>query len=213
MDKCKLVTISNIQYEEIIKNVTRGRPKAGVTPETKVNAVKVTATVSIDEAKVAQKIEEEILYIIATNDLNRKWTMAELLSIYKRQSVIERCWRCCKNPKFFVDAIYLNKPSRIDALLWLMSLALLVYAGIEYKVRKTMADNGLTIPSPDQRTQQEKPTLMRLFQYIANQNVQITLASGNTTISYFSETLQNLLRAMGKRWVMYFNSNYYKMFS
>ena len=94
-----------------------------------------------------------------------------------------------------------------------MSLALLVYAGIEYKVRKTMADNGLTIPSPDQRTQQEKPTLMRLFQYIANQNVQITLASGNTTISYFSETLQNLLRAMGKRWVMYFNSNYYKMFS
>lgn len=54
------------------------------------------------------------------------------------QSVIERSWRVCKEPLFFVDSIYLKKPSRIDALLWLMSLALLVYSALEYYLRHTM---------------------------------------------------------------------------
>jgi len=96
---------------------------------------------------VEQRIQEEIKYVIATNDIKRDWTMAELITVYKRNSVIERNWKCLKNPKFFVDALYLQKPSRIDALLWIMSIALLVYSAMEYKIRQSMKERRLTIPS------------------------------------------------------------------
>ena len=87
------------------------------------------------------------MYVVVTNDTERDWGTGELLSTYNRNSVIERNWRCCKNTKFFVDASYLKSPSHIDALLWLMNLALLVYAAMEYKIRKVMKENNLEIPS------------------------------------------------------------------
>lgn len=78
---------------------------------------------TVDSQKLQTAVDGELLYVVATTDTERKWTMAELLSTYKRQSVIERCWRCCKNPTMMVDSMYLQKPSRIDALLWLMQTA------------------------------------------------------------------------------------------
>ena len=57
-----------------------------------------------------------------------------------------------------------------------MSIALLVYAATEYKVRKTMKEHKLTIPTPDHKKDMDRPTLMRLFQYIANHNIQVCRA-------------------------------------
>lgn len=96
--------------------------------------------------------------------------MAELLGGYKRQSVIERNWRVCKDPRFFVDSIYLKKPSRIDALLWLMSLALLVYSALEYFLRQTMREHQLSIKNLEGKGRNERHSLMRFFQYVFNNN-------------------------------------------
>ena len=114
-------------------------------------------------------MDSEILYVIATNDLERNWTMGELLSTYRRQSVIERCWRCCKNPKMMVDAIYLQKPSRIDALLWLMEIALLVYAALEYRVRKVMKEKGLKLTGSEHRINR-RPTGEFLLKHVSYMN-------------------------------------------
>ena len=89
----------------------------------------------INENAVKAAIAQETLYLIAANDTKREWTPAELLSTYKRQSVIERHWRLLKDPTLFLDALYLKTPHRITALLWVMSTALLVYSCLEYRVR------------------------------------------------------------------------------
>ena len=63
--------------------------------------------------------------------------------------------------KLLINAIYLELPSRINALMWVMTTALLIYTATEYLMRKKMKDNNLSIPSPDHRVQLEKPSLMR----------------------------------------------------
>ena len=97
----KLCIISDIQYEEVVKQVSKGRPSKNKNAETKVVAVKVTGKIEISQKLVDKRIQEEIKYVICTDDIKRDWTMAELLTTYKRNSVIERNWKCLKNPNFF----------------------------------------------------------------------------------------------------------------
>ena len=86
--KLKLVSISDITYEEVKGHKGRGKPKKDEKPVT--IAVKVHAVASINSEAVKAAVENSIYYVICTNDTERKWTMKELLSIYKKQSVVER---------------------------------------------------------------------------------------------------------------------------
>lgn len=127
--------------------------------------------------------------------------MAELLSVYKCNSVIERNWKCLKNPKFFVDALYLKKPLRIDALLWIMSMALLVYTAMEYKIRQSMKEHSQAIPSIVKGRLEEQPTLMRMLQYIANQHISlIKLLDDTLYICNMSPQLKEILIELGPTW-------------
>lgn len=209
--KCRFCDITNVEYVEEYKNTTKGRPPKGKESGKVLVSVKVTADVAINKEKVAQKLEQEMMYIIVTNDTDREWTMGELLATYKRNSVIERNWRCCKNPKFFVDSIYLKSPSRIDALLWLMSIALLVYAAMEYKIRKVMRENSLEIPSIVKGRVEKQPTMIRLLQYVGNSRISVVKASnGPVYITNLKPPLQNILIALGEKWCEYFNSRHYE---
>ena len=105
--------------------------------------VKVIAEAAIDEEELKQAVTQELRYVIATTDTKRQWSMAELLSTYHRQSAIERMWRVSKDPKILINAIYLKKPSRITALIWLLAVALLVFAATEYKLRQSAEAKGI----------------------------------------------------------------------
>lgn len=205
--KCKFCQISDIVYEEKYKQATKGRPSKDGNSSKVLKAVIVTANVSIDEDKLKRSLDKEMMYILVTNDTTRKWTMAELLSSYKRNSVIERNWRCCKNPKLFIDAIYLKSPSRIDALLWLMSLALLVYAAMEYRIRQVMRENNLEIPSIIRGKTEKQPTMARFLQYVGNQRIHVIKApDGVVYISNLPDQIQDILSELGAKWCHYFNS-------
>ncbi len=208
--KVKFCKVSEPVYEDIMKRAKRGRPKKGEVEEKILVGVSVTAEVTLDEDKIAEAISRECLYVLATNDVKRKWKMIDLLSIYKRQSVIERNWRCCKQPQFFLDAIYLKSPSRIDALLWLMSLALLVYAAMEYKLRKALAEAKKKFPLFENRST-DKPTLRCVFQYVDFLRIQILRArDGTICVSNIDPTMQQLLILMGDYWSSYYVDEFYR---
>lgn len=205
--KSRFCKITDITYEEVYKKASKGRPAKNKTNEQILASVKVTAKVSIDQQILSEKLEKEMMYILVTNDITRKWSMAELLSTYKRNSVIERNWRCCKSPKMFIDAIYLKNPSRIDALLWLMSLALLLYAAMEYKIRKVMKENDLEIPSIIRGKIEKQPTMARFLQYVGNLRIHVIKApDGIVYISNLSQPVQKILLKLGEKWCWYFNS-------
>ena len=212
VDKLKLVKISkdDIGYEEVQKYSHKGRHSKDEQKETV--AVKVIAEACLDEDAIEQKIKEDTYYVICTNDLDRKWTMAELIGVYKKQSVVERNWRCLKDKKLLINAIYLELPSRINALMWIMTTALLIYTATEYLMRKKMKEQRLSIPSPDHKKELEKPSLMRLYQYMGNSVIMLSCdrSTGKVSVLGLPTEVKLILIAMGDEWCQYYLKSYYQ---
>lgn len=67
-------------------------------------------------------------FILATNLVDdEKLEPSEILRNYKNQQSCERGFRFLKDPLFFADSFFVENPERIEAMLFLMSLCLLVY--------------------------------------------------------------------------------------
>ena len=65
-----------------------------------------------------------------------RYDAAALLREYKGQTSVEQRFHFLKDPAF-VDAVFLKKPERIEALGFVMLLALLVFRCIERRVRQS----------------------------------------------------------------------------
>lgn len=62
-----------------------------------MEAVKVHATVSLNEDVVKQSIEQEMMYVIITTDTERDWTMAELLGTIRDRVSLREVGEYVKN--------------------------------------------------------------------------------------------------------------------
>lgn len=80
-----------------------------------------------------QEVWQKSLFILASNDLEIE--PQEIIDVYKNQFVVERGFRFIKSPEFLADSLYLKKLERIEALLFIMTLSLMVYASLERKIR------------------------------------------------------------------------------
>ena len=88
--------------------------------------------------------------------------MDELLKNYKAQQKVERGFRFLKSPEFLTSAVYLKKPERIEALLMVMTCSLMIYAGIEHKIRTKLQTTEPFYPDMKKKTTQ-KPTARWVF--------------------------------------------------
>lgn len=87
-------------------------------------------------------------FIIATNQLEQQaLSDVEVLLGYKGQAKVERGFRFLKDPQFVASSLFVKKPERLEALLFIMSLCLTVYAALEYKLRQQLEQHGQTLPS------------------------------------------------------------------
>ena len=102
--------------------------------------------------------------MLATNELDTALLDDEtILQTYKTQNVsVERGFRFLKDPLFFANSLYLEKPQRIMALLMVMALSLLVYALAERWVRQELKKQDQSIPNQSGKPTQT-PTLRRIF--------------------------------------------------
>jgi len=60
---------------------------------------------------------------------------------------IERGFRFLKDPQFLASSLYLKKPERLMALLMVMTVCLLVYAALEYRIRQALKGHDATFPN------------------------------------------------------------------
>ena len=77
------------------------------------------------------------------------WTRASylpraVLAGDKGQAQVERGFRFLKDPQFLASSLYLKKPERIMALLMVMTVCLLVYAALEYRIRMVLKEQEAT---------------------------------------------------------------------
>ena len=75
-------------------------------------------------------------FVLGTTIRASEVSDAEVIAAYKGQSSVEGGFRFLKDPLLFVSSLYVNKPSRLEGLLMVMTLALLVYSVAQRRLRK-----------------------------------------------------------------------------
>mgnify|MGYP003999183271 FL=1 len=168
----KFFGLSNIEIKEEKRYKGAGRPSAN-SPHQLIWVS--SAELELDDHCVASQSHGKGRFVIATSCLDSTLNGADLISIYKAQgSTVERGFRFLKDPMFFADSLFLKNPSRIMALMMVMTLSLLVYSVAEKQLRDSLANRDETIPNQSGKPT-SKPTMRRVFQMF--EGVEVLLLS------------------------------------
>lgn len=152
----------HLEFEEVYHFKGKGRPKKGAKPDR--IGWKIIGELKEKPEAIEERKSSIGRFILGTNMAQESMSAEEALSNYKAQGTsIERGFRFLKDPMFFADGVYLQKPSRIMALLMVMTLSLLVFSLAEKDLREKLKENNDFVP--DQKGQPtQNITMRRVFQ-------------------------------------------------
>ena len=184
---------------------TRGRPRHSAPPA-QVGyhiAGALTSSLTVRQAR----IDQHSCFILATNELDdTQLSPQELLASYKGQSHAERGFRFLKDPQFFASSFYLKKPERIMALLMVMTVCLLVYTALEYRIRQALKAHQATFPDQKGKPVQN-PTARWVFHYFVG--IHLLSVSGQwPLVLNLTEEHCNLLKLLGKPYMQLYGVKY-----
>jgi len=179
----------------------RGRPGPEAQPDQVVYHI-AGALASRVAARQAL-VDQQSCFILATNELDETQLPAhEVLAGYKGQAYAERGFRFLKDPQFLASSLYLKKPERVMALLMVMTVCLLVYAALEYRIRHALQEYGATFP--DQKGKHSRnPTARWVFHYFVGIHV-LDIPEPGLLVLNLTEEHQHLLQLLGKRYVWFY---------
>jgi transposase len=173
----------------------RGRPGQGTQPEHVV--YQIDGALAASRTARQTLIDQHSCFTLATNELeDQQLPPQELLDGYKGQSHAERGFRFLKDPQFLASSLYLKKPERIMALLMVMTVCLLVYAGLEYRIRQALKAHKATFP--DQKGKRlHNPTACWVFHYFVGIHLLYQAGQWPTVLNLTADH-QHLLRLLGQ---------------
>lgn len=189
----------------IEKHVKRGRPKADDLPQ--VVGYRIQGTLIEDNERIDLAKCCKGRFILASNELDQAILPdAAFLPEYKEQIKTEQGFRFIKNDTFEVDSIFLHKPSRIEALMMVMTLCLMIYSIAQHKLRQALEQADETIPDQLSR-ETKKPTMAWIFRLFHGVHVW-TIRQGEQT-----QTLVVNLTVLMKRIIGYFGPSAEKIYA
>lgn len=198
LEKLKLNKLKSMEIKEHKKYATKGKPKKN-TPVKEI-LYQLTATVESDTKKMDFLKEQKACFVIGTNIPADELENIEVIKAYKNQSKVESGFRFLKEPVFFVSSLFLKKPSRIQGLLMVMTLALLVYSVAQRILRKQLELQNETIPNQiNQPT--ATPTLKWIFQIFEGIDiVEVNLSEQlHVSIEGINQLRRKILMLFGKQ--------------
>ena len=148
---------SHIHYAQ------KGRP----TPDTPIKSIdwQLQVTVVPDPEKRLAQQQRKASFVLGTSIDSEALADEEILPGYKGQGTAERGFRFLKEPLFFTSSLFVKKPSRIQGLLMVMTLALLVYSIAQRRMRQQLKQQGETLPNQIEQPT-ATPTLRWIFQLL-----------------------------------------------
>jgi transposase len=174
----------------------RGRPRPDTPPAHVVYMIEGALASALTTRQAL--IDQHRCFILATNELDEvTLPPQEVLNGYKGQAQIERGFRFLKDPQFLASSLYLKKPERIMALLMVMTVCLLVYAALEYRIRKALQDHDATFPNQTGQPVQN-PTARWVFQSFGGIHVLRIPGQWDSVVVNLTEQHQQLLELLGK---------------
>jgi transposase len=175
----------------------KGRPTS--TTPLKATAWQMHAQVRPDTEQRRHRIQHHACFVLGTNIAASQVSDPEIIVAYKAQAQAEGGFRFLKDPLFFVSSLFVKKPSRIQGLLMVMTLALLVYSVTQRRLRQQLARQGETVPNQiNQPT--AWPTLRWVFQLLEGiHRVRVTVQGQlHDLIEGLNEVQSKILRLFGE---------------
>ena len=203
--KLDTIEINDSNIVEIKKFQKKGRPTKDQQPD--VIRYQIEANVSSSIEVRRRKIEKKCCFILATNELDEtKLSDEKFLSHYTPgQQKVEGGFRFLKDPMFRANTLFLKSPKRIEVLMAIMTLCLLVYSALQYRIRQSLIQNKATFPNQTGGSTNQ-PTARWVFQFFTG--IHVLLIGGiqsvvlNCNIQHF-----NLLKLLGNRYVLIYSNS------
>jgi transposase len=178
--------------------VGNGRPTSH--PPLKAIAGQIQAQVRPDQEVMRHHQPSTACFVLGTTIGTSALSDAAVSAAYKGQSSVDGGCRLRKDPLFVVAAVFVKKPSRIEGLLLVMTLALLGYAVAQRRMRQPLARQAETLPNPiNQPTM--APTVRWVFQLLDGiHGVRVTVQGQvHERIEGLNDVKINILRLFGAR--------------
>ena len=174
----------------------RGKPKKNQEPDFYEYSIESNCSLKIEP--YYQELWRKSIFILASNDLKIK--PEGIIDAYKNQFVVEKGFRFIKSPEFLADSLYLKKAERIEALLFIMTLCLMVYAALERKIRTSLEEEDeFFIDQKGKPTQ--KPTTRWVFQTFIDIHL-LSIGDTQQIVMNLKEHHHTLLRILGRDYLI-----------
>ena len=164
--KWKYYQLTIVEVEEHKKYLGKGRPSKNSPFEVKYQ---IKFEVEKDLERIQQIVRERACFIVGTNIAQSELSNIEILQAYQKQDHVEKGFGFLKSSLCFASAFFLEKPSRIEGLIMVMTLSLLVYTTAQRRLRKALAQLNETIPNQIKQPSQS-PTMRWIFQILEGIN-------------------------------------------
>jgi len=137
-EECFEVEAEVVETEQKKSRDKPGRPPKDWEPYETV--YKIAASVQRDAAAITTYKQRESCYVLVTSiEDAEEWPPKRVLKEYKQQITVEQSFPVVKDPKR-VGAVYLKDHQRLEALGYVLIMALLVYSVIERRARLALMD-------------------------------------------------------------------------
>ncbi len=152
-----------------IESLTRPAPrdKRGRPKKSEIQKMETVYTLRVDIASVPPEVIEEEerrmgYFVLATNHQDASELSAEqVLREYKQQSSVELRFKFLKDP-MFVDSLFLKTPERIEALGYILLIALFIYMRLEERIRTAVDQQNIRL-QPVRGWHTRKPTAKQVI--------------------------------------------------
>ena len=193
--QCNYLQLNILPYEKKPYYTSKGRPAQGSEPAGYHYFVRAEVVCHIEEYQQAAYRKGK--FVIATNELDEQALPdIEVLFAYKGQAKVERGFRFLKDPQFIAASLFVKKPERVEALLFIMTLCLTVYAALEYKLRQQLAQQEETLPNQLGKPVQN-PTMRWVFALFTGIHILYGMPQAEIVVLNLKPVHRKVLTLMG----------------
>lgn len=193
----KTIQYHHITYKVVaVEKKKRGRPKKQPDGSDKSYQYFIDLQAQLDDQRFASRLQLQATFVLVSNDLSLD--AATMLTEYRTQSSVEKKFQQLKSPHF-VNALYLNKPERIEALTYLILITMMVLSVVERVVRRQMKQEGLSVIGPG-KVRMTQPTLQAIVGIFHNASINKITYGGRVErrlIKPLNSSQKTILRCLG----------------
>lgn len=154
-----------VAEQQTLKRSRPGRPRAGEqAPSRTVYRLHCTLGEPSPQ-RLQQWRERENCFVLLTNVGPERLSPRDALQEYKFQTAVETRFKFLKNP-VYMDAVYVHRRDRLEALIYVLVMACLIFTLLERRVRKALAQRGEQLIVPGDRAV-DRPTATSLLEMLA----------------------------------------------